>query len=360
MNVCSLGGICVMIQDVIRKEKIGNLNFQDPFFESLREDYDDFDKWLIKKSNEDAYVFFENSMLGGFLYLKDETEESNDIVPVFEKRRRLKIGTFKINSHGTVLGQRFLSITLRKMYEEKFDFTYVTLYKKQTGLIKLFEKFGFELWGTKGDGELVYYKDTLVKYDIYQDFPRINKVTDNSKFLLSIYPKFHTNLFPDSKLLTEKKHSIEDLSFTNTIEKIYIARMSKMINIKENDIIVIYRTAEEGKSAEYSSVATSICSVVEVKHIYDFTLKKFLEYCGKGSIFPRNELIGLWKSKKYPYIIKMLYNVPLKKRITRHDLIERIGIKRESYFGCLKLSDEEFNKILEIGEVDEGFIIDQT
>ncbi|EMF0421408.1 hypothetical protein IL099_002329 [Enterococcus hirae] len=347
-----------MIQDVIRKEKIGNLNFQDPFFESLRKDYPNFDDWLMKKSNEDAYVFFESGMLGGFLYLKDEFEESNSITPIFEKRRRLKIGTFKINSHGTVLGQRFLSITLRKMYEEKFDFTYVTIYKKQTGLLKLFEKFGFKLWGTKSNGELVYYKDNFVKYDIYQDFPRINKEINNNKFLLSIYPRFHTDLFPDSKLLTERQHSIEDLSFTNTIEKIYIARMSKMINIKQNDIIVIYRTAEEGKSAEYSSVATSICSVVEVKHLYDFTLEEFLKYCGKGSIFPTNELIRLWNSKKYPYIIKMLYNVPLKKRITRHDLIEKVGIKRESYFGCLKLTDEEFNKILEIGEVDEGFIID--
>ncbi|SDG15665.1 EVE domain-containing protein [Facklamia miroungae] len=311
-----------------------------------------------KKSNEEAYVFFENNKIGGFLYLKDETEESNEIRPFFDKRRRLKVGTFKINAHGTVLGQRFLSIILRKMYEEGFNFTYVTLFKKQEGLIKLLQKFGFRLLGKKNNNELVYYKNDEVFDNIYIDFPRISN-RNNNKFLLSILPIFHTDLFPDSKLSTEKNHYIEDLSFTNTIEKVYIAAMHEMANIKKGDRIVIYRTAEQGKSAEYSSVATSICSVIEVKNIDEFKdITEFSKFCGKGSIFSESELSNMWVNKKYPYVIKMLYNVPLRKRITRHDLIEVIGLNRQAYFGCLKISDHEFDKILEIGEVDEGFIID--
>lgn len=350
-----------MITDVIRKEKIGNLNHQDPFFETLRVDYEGFDEWLRKKSEEEAYVFFENGQIAGFLYLKEEDEEDLEINPIFKKRRRLKIGTFKIQAHGTVLGQRFLSIVLRKMYAENFNFTYVTVYKKQEGLIKLLEKFGFKQWGIKKNGELVYYKDTTIENSIYQDFPRIDNFSTRNKFLLSIYPIFHTNLFPESRLVTEKGHLVEDLSFTNTIEKIYLSRMAAINDIRANDLIVIYRTAEEGKKAEYNAVATSVCSVVEIKHIEDFDdLDSFLKYCGKGSIFSGEQLKTFWYNKKYPYIIKMLYNFPLKKRITRHDLIEKTGLDREQYFGCLKLSNQEFNKILEIGEVDEGFIINQT
>ena len=347
-----------MINDVIRKEKIGNLNFRDPFFETLRNDYDGFDDWLEKKSNEEAYVFIENEMIGGFLYLKDEDEASNDISPVFEKKRRLKVGTFKINAHGTVLGQRFLSIILRKMYEENFNFTYVTVFKKQTGLIKLLDKFGFEFWGTKINGEYVYYKNVEVSNDAYNDYPRILK-DGNKKFLLSLLPKYHTDLFPESKLNTERTHYIEDLSFTNTIEKVYLSGMHELGNVRKGDLIVIYRTAESGKSAEYSSVASSICSVVDVKTMSEFeSLNEFSAYCGKGSIFSEMELNKMWENNKYPYIIKMLYNVPLRKRITRHDLIETIGIYRNQYFGCFEINDYEFNKILEIGEVDEGFIID--
>lgn len=347
-----------MIRDVISKVKVGSLDFNDPFFQTLRDDYEGFDTWLEKKSNEEAYVFFENNKIGGFLYLKDEDEESDDINPVFDKRRRLKVGTFKINAHGTVLGQRFLSIILRKMYEEGFNFTYVTVFEKQEGLIKLLQKFGFRLWGTKSNNELVYYKDDEVTDNIYSDYPRISS-DNNNKFLLSILPNFHTDLFPDSKLNTEKKHYVEDLSFTNTIEKVYLAAMNEMVNIKKGDRIVIYRTAEYGKSAEYSSVATSICSVIEVKKIHEFKdVTEFLAYCGKGSIFSEIQLRNMWRTKRYPYIIKMLYNVPLRKRITRHDLIEVVGLNRQAYFGCLQISDAEFNKILEIGEVDEGFIID--
>lgn len=345
-----------MIKDVIRKVKIGSLNLKDNFFDSLRADYKDFNKWLVKKSNEDAYVFIENKEIHGFLYLKDETESSNEIIPFFEEKRRLKVGTFKIDAHGTVLGQRFLSIILRTMYEENFNFTYVTVFKKQQGLITLLEKFGFMLWGFKNNGELVYYKDAKVNNNLYSDYPRVSK--SNNKFLLSIYPKYHTDLFPESKLNTETNHYVEDLSFTNTIEKIYLAAMNKINDIKTGDIIVIYRTSDKIR-AEYSSVATSVCTVVEVKNINEFSNKEeFLKYCGKGSIFSKSELINMWGNKKYPYIIKMLYNVPLRKRITRNHLIEKVGLDRDAYFGCLKLTDYEFNKILEIGEVDEGFIID--
>ena len=353
-NVRSLGG--AMIKDVIQKVKIGSLDLEDKFFDSLRADYEGFNEWLMRKSNQDAYVFIENKEIHGFLYLKDETESSDEITPFFEEKRRLKVGTFKINAHGTVLGQRFLSIILRTMFEENFKFTYVTVFEKQKGLIALLEKFGFMMWGVKNNGELVYFKDDRVTDNLYIDYPRINNSTN--KFLLSIYPQFHTDLFPESKLNTETNHYVEDLSFTNTIEKIYLSAMKNIKDIQSGDLIVIYRTSDKIR-AEYSSVATSICSVVEVKNINEFSNSEaFLSYCGKGSIFSQTELMNMWRNRKYPYIIKMLYNVPLRKRITRNQLIEEVGLNRNAYFGCLEITDHEFNKILEIGEVDEGFIID--
>lgn len=346
-----------MNNDVIQKVRIGCLDFQDSFFDSLRNDYDGFDDWLDKKVDEEAYVLIDQHQLLGFLYLKNETESDNSIVPAFDKRRRLKIGTFKIDSHGTVLGQRFLSIILRKMLNEGHDFTYVTLFPRQTGLIFLFEEFGFRKWGEKSNGELVYFKDLLVFNDTYKDFPRINLMKNTQKHLLAIYPKFHTRLFPASRLNTERNHVVEDLSFTNTSEKIYLCNMRGVQNIQPGDLVAIYRT-KDGQSAEYSSVATSICTVVEVVDMFSFrSLDDFLQYCGKGTIFTQRELIDFWNNKRYPYIVKMLYNAPLQKRIIRKDLIEQVGLNRDDYFGYLTLTDNQFYKILEMGEINESFII---
>ncbi|OGX78230.1 hypothetical protein A6395_13175, partial [Exiguobacterium sp. SH31] len=261
--------------------------------------------------------------------------------------------------HGTVLGHRFLGIILRKMVQNEIKFTYVTLFEKQKGLINLFEKFGFSPWGVKENGELVYFKDDTAHSDLYKDFPKINLKSNNKSYLLSIYPKYHTLLFPDSRLNTERSHVIEDLSFTNTTEKIYLTRISQVADISIGDLIVIYRTREENMSAEYSSVATSICSVLEVKNISDFKNQdEFMSYCSKGTIFTQDELNSFWKSKKYPHIIKMLYNVPLNKRIIRKRLIEEIGMDRDAYWGFIDLTDDQIRDIIEIGEVSEGFIID--
>lgn len=348
------------MNDVIQKIKIGTLNIEDSFFDSLREayGYEDFNAWLRKKREEDAYILREDGNLLGFLYLKDETEETSSITPSFEYKRRLKIGTFKIDAHRTVLGQRFLSIVLRKMLNEYFDFTYVTLFDSQSGLIKLLKKFGFKQWGYKDNGELVLYKDLEVSHDIYKDFPRVNVLKEKQNHLLGIYPKFHTKLFPDSILTTETEHVVEDLSFTNTNEKIYLTKIKEVNDMKSGDVIVIYRTAEWGKAAEYSAVATSLCTVVEIKSIFDFNfLEDFLSYCGKGTIFTEKELVGFWQNKCYPYIIKMLYNVPLSKRIIRKKLIEEVGIDRNAYAGYMLLTDDQLNRVLEMGEVNESFII---
>lgn len=347
-----------MSNDVIKKVQFKDLNFEDPFFKSLSDDYPGFKEWFERKGNEKAFIFKENGLIDGFLYLKDEDESDESIDPPFSKKRRLKIGTLKINAHGTVLGQRFMGIILRKMIEERFNEVYVTLFSLQESLVKLFEKFGFTYWGKKSNGELVYVKNTEDKENIFHNFPRF-KIKDSKKFLLGIYPQYHTKMFPDSILKTETSHRVEDLSVTNTIEKIYICGMDGVKQMRSGDNIVIYRTKDEYRPAEYSSVVTSMCTIIDIKNINTFQSEShFLEYCGKGSIFSENDLKRYWESKKYPFIIKMLYNVPLSKKITRNQLINDIDFSRDAYYGVLEMTENQFKKILEIGEVSEGFIID--
>lgn len=351
-----------MENNAIKKERFSKTGLADIFFNSLKDDYPGFEKWYLKKAqNEEfAYVLHDDG-IQGFLYLKEENEEDVSITPTFKKKRRLKVGTFKVNAHGTKLGERFIKIIIDEMYKKSFEEAYVTIFPKHTELIELVQKYGFRYYGKKESEagiENVYVKYADVVYnDLFLDYPKIN-VKNNKKFLLSIYPKFHTRMFPDSKLKTEKSHHIEDISFTNSIEKIYLSGAFNLDEYKKGDIVVIYRTRESDGRAWYESVATSICVVEEIKYIDEFkSYDDFLSYCIKYSVFEEDELRDFWEHKRYPYIIKMLYNIALNKRPIRKQLVEDVGLDAKEHWVALQLTDEEFSKILGLGEVDESFII---
>ena len=239
---------------------------------------------------------------------------------------------------------------------EDVDVCYVTIYEKHHSLIELVQQFGFELYGTKGDGiykENVYLKEMRkITGNINKDFPLVC-ISTAKKYLLSIYPKYHSVMFPDSILNTEDKSIITDISYTNSIHKVYVCTMDQVENLKYGDIVVLYRTAETGRSAEYSAVATSICVVEDVKKQSEFvSFDDFYRYVSKYSVFDEDDL-RYWYNKGGCKAIKMTYNGALKKRIVRHDLIGQIGLERNQYWGFFELTDEEFNLIAKKGEVDK-------
>ena len=169
--------------------------------------------------------------------------------------------------------------------------------------------------------------------------------------MLSIYPQYHSILFPDSILKTEDKGIISDISYTNSIHKIYVCRMDNVEHLKYGDILVLYRTAEAGKTAEYNAVATSIASVEEVKRQEEFnSFEEFYDYACKYSVFDKNDLRH-WYNRGNCKAIKLTYNAALKKRIVRHDLIETVGLERGRYWGFFELTDEQFETIAQLGGV---------
>lgn len=178
------------------------------------------------------------------------------------------------------------------------------------------------------------------------------KIHDNRKYLLGIYPQYHSIMFSDSILHTEDRTILEDISYTNSIHKIYVCSISGVENLKYGDIVVVYRTAENNHTAEYSSVATSICCIEEVKLQQDFAdFEHFYKYACQYSVFDRDDLL-YWYNRGNCRAIKMTYNVALNKRITRHELIENVGLSRYSYYGFFELSDEQFESIAYLGKID--------
>jgi len=97
----------------VKKEYFGNVDVADQFFDSFRNDYQEFDKWFNSKADETAYICrSDEDKIVAFLYVKVEREEENysDIDPTFDKKKRLKVGTLKVISNGYKLGERFLKI----------------------------------------------------------------------------------------------------------------------------------------------------------------------------------------------------------------------------------------------------------
>ena len=195
--------------------------------------------------------------------------------------------------------------------------------------------------------------------DILKDFPLLT-TKDKRKFPLSIYPKYHTKMFPDSILRNEesKKYElVKDVSYTNSIHKVYLCFMSDTAKLQRGDIIAIYRTKDDKGSARYRSVITSICQIEEVKTNKDFaTVDEFLAYTNFYSIFDSEEL-KQWYQQKNCYVLKMTYNIALTKRVTNGYLVDNLKMN-PNYWGFFQLTDEQFDAILKKGEIDESVIVD--
>lgn len=349
------------MSEIISLKKFSEVDIKDTFFDSLRKDYEGFDAWFNRKADqgESAYVQYNNDHLQAFLYLKDETGELTDVEPSRPACKRLKVGTFKIDAHNTKLGERFVKKISDIAIYEGYEEVYVTIYAKHEGLVRILKKYGFEEAGKKNE-ELVLVKDMKnLTGDMIKDFPLIT-TEGKRKYVLSIYPKYHTRLFPDSILRNEevsKEDLIKDVSYTNSIHKIYLCFMPNTAYLNRGDLLAIYRTNDGQGPARFRSVITSVCQVEEVKTKSDFrNVEEFIKYTNYYSIFDEAEL-NQWFRKNDLVVIKMTYNIALSKRVTRGHLIDEVGIPADIYWGFFELTDNQFDAILEEGKVNENIII---
>ena len=353
----------------LQVQRFSDIDLNDSFFDSLRASYPEFNEWYNKKAaaGATAYCYYVDNELKDFLYLKIEEEELSDLTPALPAKKRLKVGTFKVDNDNrhTTRGERFMKKIMDMAIAEDVDEIYVTMFPTEElqGLIRMFEKFGFSHIADKphegGNAEYVLIKDMTTHVDDFKlDYPFVKKASSN-KYVLSIVPEFHTHLFPDSILKNEKKYDlIQDVSETNSIYKIYLCWMQDTRNLKAGDKLIIYRTSDEEGKAYYRSVCTSVCTVCEVKTYRDFeNEEEFIKYTNRYSVFKEHELRRWYKNKNYFIVIKMVYNIAFTKKVINMVMKEQVGLKPK-YWGFFKLTDAQFDKLLELGEIDERYIID--
>lgn len=352
----------------VKKEYFGKINLQDSFFDVFEEDYQGFDNWFNRKADEPAYICKYGEELGAFLYLKveDEKENYSDIVPVLPPKKRLKVGTFKVSMLGLNISERFFKIIFDNALKQKVDEIYVTIFDKRTGqklLIGQFEQFGFKLWGIKktstGD-ELVLVRDFKGKVDKrnpFSTFPFISRESD--VFFVSIYPEYHTELFPDSILRTESPDDfIENQPHRNSIKKVYISHSFER-NIHTGDIIVFYRTGTTPGRKVFESVVTTL-GIVESINNNISNENDLIKACYLRSVLTKEKIIEFWNRfpKLKPFVVNFLYAYSFPKRPTLKDLIE-LGViegpdKLPRGFG--KISWDNLLSIIKKSGSDESII----
>ena len=347
----------------VKKVKFGTLNLKDHFFDSLREDYDGFDEWFLRKYDDECYVTINssNGLLLSFLYLKIESERENysDISPVFPPKKRLKVGTFKVINNGVRLGERFMKIIFDNALKNKVDEIYVTIFDKrpeQNRLIGLLEQWGFCFWGYKGD-EKIYVRNFSPFCnisDLKKTYPYIS--ARQNIFLLAIYPEYHTELLPDSILTTESPDDFaEDMPHRNCISKIFVSRAYPPFPCR-GDIIIFYRTG-----GYYKGVISTIGIVDEIISRFS-SENEFLRFCRKSSVYPENKLKEMWNYNSFrrPLAVRFLYEYSFPHRLNMKELIDMkiLGGIEDAPRGFKRISREQFDLILRETRSDKSFIID--
>lgn len=291
-------------------------------FDTLREDYKEFDDWFEEKcakEHRDCWVVVVGTEIAGILILKIEDQNNTDARSSGNKV--LKICTFKMQPEyrGEKFGEQLLKKALWHAQTNRFDTIYLTVFDKQIALISLLERFGFRKTYTNARGEDVFEK-SMIHSDIHVPngadileldrtiYPRVVDIPSVRKFLVPILPDYHKVLFPEiayaKPLPLFGDHRREDLITStgksnrtpgNTIRKIYLCR-SPNTNLRPGDIILFYQSKDDDFA---NSQCITTLGVVE--SIDEFSDADSLStHVARRSVFSRDELDAMFQAKKTP------------------------------------------------------------
>ena len=341
----------------VKKELFGYIDLNDVFFDSLKEAYPDFISWFNKKSEEEAYVCrTDEGVIKGFLYIKteDQSENYSSIEPIFLPKKRLKVGTFKVDASGFRLGERFIKIIFDNALYRKVDEIYVTFFEDSPNLDALkglLETWGFVRHGIKhsyGKEETVFVKKLGVmnpEMSAKNNFP--NMQFGKQKFILPIMAKYHTSLLPDSILKTEKQINFMGPDAQKyALQKVYISWAPER-NINPGDLILFYRMGEEGSNKKYTSVLTTLGMVDKIYCNFK-TKDEFFKHCQNRSVFSKADLDYFWnRYRTNLMVLKFVFVKSLKNRLTL-DYLQQLGVVEPTKGPrpFMRVSDDIFKKIL--------------
>jgi hypothetical protein len=354
----------IITPPALKSEPVSNLDYSDPIFDSLKEEYNpEFERWFKRISDEgrNSWVYYrKDGSIGALLIYKFEDESIDNSKPPLPKKKRLKIATLKVTHIGYKIGELFIKMAVDLSVRNGINEIYLTHFTKPPDrLVELISEYGFNKIAIKDNGEDVFVKRLTVKgyeelkycspIEISRIFyPSFYDGDDVKKFVLPILPAYHDRLFTDfpCRQTTLFEHSGEFIVEGNTIKKAYLSH-SNIKRIGPGDLILFYRS-------EDLQAITSV-GVVELIHIGINDAEKILQFAGKRTVFSRMEMDKLVEEGPVSVFL-FRHHIHLTKPLGLEELIGN-GILKAAPQSAMELSTERYIKIKEMGGIDGRFTI---
>jgi len=274
----------------------------DPFFDSLRTDYDGFNEWLAKcqREHRQAWVVRRpDDSISALAIVNPEDPPGHDLPGSV-----LKICTFKIAMQDTVYG--YSELLLQSIFDYSrlngYDTLYVEVFDKHSGLIRLFENFGFEdvgLLGASGDHVLVKRSGrseeeiadlSPLEFNILCGPQRV-QVPPPMIYAVPIQPEFHKMLFPEVEDQLDMWHPYP---FGNAIRKVYLCH-SKLRQLPPGALVLFYRSRDL-KGVRCIGVAEGSCRSSDSGRI--------LRYAGSRTVYPIQRIEEMCRKPVFAFIFR--------------------------------------------------------
>jgi hypothetical protein len=194
----------------LKNEPVKNLDLEDPIFDTLKEEYPEFQNWFEKIASKGrrSWVYYRNDGSIGALLIYKVEDEPIDCTPSIPEKKRLKISTLKVTHVGYKIGELFIKLATDVSLNNNLSEIYLTHFTRPDDrLIELISEFGFYKVCMNSRGEEVFIKKLIIDKDEVQSlspidvskkfYPSFYDGGQVKKFVVPIRPEYHNMLFTD-------------------------------------------------------------------------------------------------------------------------------------------------------------------
>lgn len=349
----------VITPPALRADYIYNLDLADPIFDSLKNNYPEFDEWLRKISREGRNCLIHlraDGSIGAVLIYKIEDESINSTPPL-PKKKRLKISTFKVTHVCHKIGELFIKLSIDISINNGISEIYLTHFTEQEDrLVELISGYGFCKVAVSERGEELFTKKLLADLDEAANlsplaiakkfYPSFYDGTLIRKFVVPILPKYHSRLFTDfpGRQPTLSEYAGEFIIEGNTIEKAYLCH-SKSKQVGPADILLFYLSGRR----RITSIGT-----VEIVHTGLQGSADIIRLVGKRTVYSKEEIEEI--AKRPCMVILFRHHFHLANPLSLSQL-QNMGVFTHPPQSIMQIADENYLKIKTKGGMDERFTI---
>ncbi|MDR0483671.1 MAG: hypothetical protein LBH40_00120 [Alphaproteobacteria bacterium] len=304
----------------IKKVQFKEINHKQDFFNSLREEYEEFDEWFVKKAEEEAFIVENNNRLEAMTAYKEEQEQNQTV---------LKIRIIKSDVSIYFL-EWVIFEAIHYAIEKDIKKIYFTHFIQKVDKLKeIANTFGFNSDKINQRQENVFEKELYYdsSKDIKSNFPYMIINSNTKFFLIPIRKEYSNALLPkeESPNLFNIIHSSKE---GNAIEKIYVCS-SNITTLKQGSLVLFY----ESKNIKSVVAVGTITKFERISKKEDF--KKYQD----RSVFSEEDINKMLKEDTQELlIISFILSSYLNKGLPHYITVPQ---------SIMELTGEEFKKILE-------------